>query len=189
MTEKDLIHQLIQKDSQAFTLFVKTYQNQVLNICYRFLLDKKDAEDISQDVFVEVYHTIHRFKAESQLSTWLYRIAVSKSLDELRKRKRKKRFSSIGKALGLHEVSQWLTNQRNPENAYEEHESYHALLKALDQLPESQRIAITLSKLEGYSNAEVALIMGISSQAFDSLLYRAKNNFKKILKDRQNEKK
>ncbi len=91
MEESEFIISLKAGNKEAFATLVREFKSQVLNICYRFLLNKEDAEDISQEVFIEIYHSLPKFRGEAKLSTWIYRIAVSKSLEELKKRNRKKK--------------------------------------------------------------------------------------------------
>jgi RNA polymerase sigma-70 factor (ECF subfamily) len=181
VNDKELLTQLKTGNSKAFAELVALYQKKVLNICYRFLMNRADAEDVSQEVFLEIYHSLANFKENSKLSTWIYRIAVSKSLDELKKQSRKKRISSIGKTLGLEKVVPWVAAMDRPDKAMEENEDLEILMKALNKLHESQRIALTLSKIEGYTNSEVAEIMQISLTAVDSLIYRAKQNLRIFL--------
>jgi RNA polymerase sigma-70 factor (ECF subfamily) len=182
MEDQQLIEELKCGNEVAFTLLLSTYQFKVLNICFRFLLHQHDAEDVAQDVFVEVFNSIGTFKSESKLSTWIYRIAVTKSLDELKKRKRKKRITSFGKLLGLEQIAEWVTGIERPDKTLLENEAFEILLSVLNELPESQRIALTLSKIEGYTSAEIAEIMATSITAVDSLIYRAKKQLKINLK-------
>jgi RNA polymerase sigma-70 factor, ECF subfamily len=181
INEPDLLRLLKSGDRTAFAELVATYQKTVLNICYRFLLSKEDAEDVTQEVFIEVFHSIRSFRADSKLGTWIYRIAVSKSLDEIKKQSRKKRISSIGKTLGIDTIAHLLKAEDRPDQRVEEREGLEGLMKALDKLHSSQRIALTLSKIEGYSNMEIADIMQTTVTAVDSLIYRAKLNLKSIL--------
>ena len=181
VNEKEPLTQLKTGNSIAFAELVTLYQKKVLNICYRFLMNREDAEDVSQEVFLEIYHSIPNFKENSMLSTWIYRIAVSKSLDELKKQSRKKRITSIGKTLGLEKVALWVAGKDRPDKTMEENEDLEMLMKALNKLHESQRIALTLSKIDGYTNSEVAEIMLISLTAVDSLIYRAKQNLRIFL--------
>ena len=94
-----MINQLKSNDNIDFNALVALYKNSVLNTCYRFLLNKEDAEDISQDVFVAVFQSINDFRGDAKISTWIYRIAVTKCLDEIKKRNRKKRLATIGKTI------------------------------------------------------------------------------------------
>jgi len=180
--EADLLTQLKTGNHAAFARLVESYQKTVLNICYKFLLNREDAEDISQEVFVEVYHSVKNFREDSKLSTWIYRIAVSKSLDELKRQSRKKRISSIGKTLGIDKIAHLVSGTDRPDHLLEQNEELEQLMQALNRLHESQRIALTLSKIEGYSNTEIAEIMQTSLTAVDSLIYRAKQNLKSFLK-------
>ncbi len=179
--EIDFLSKLKSGDKLAFAGLVAVYQKTVINVCYRFLLNQEDAEDISQEVFIEAFHSIRDFRGEAKLGTWLYRIAVSKSLDEIKKRNRKKRISSVGKMIGIDFISNLLVGNDRPDKTIEENEGYANLLKTLGRLPENQRIALTLSKIEDYSSTDIAEIMEISLTAVDSLIYRAKQNLKAIL--------
>ena len=181
MTEPELLAQLKAGNKTAFAELVSEYQIKVINICYRFLLNKADAEDIAQEVFIEVYHSIKQFRGDSALSTWIYRIATTKSLDEIKKQNRQKRITSIGELLGIEQIANWVAGKGRPDKTLEEKEGLSLLIKALNKLPESQRVALTLSKVEGYNNAEVAEIMETTLTAVDSLIYRAKQNLKSFL--------
>ena len=92
---KDLIEQLKRGSEEAFQALMAQCSRNVINACYGLLGNVEDAEDVAQDVFIEVYKSIHRFRKESDLNTWIYRIAINKSLDLLRKRKRKKRIGDL----------------------------------------------------------------------------------------------
>ena len=174
MIDFDFIQKLKAGDRTAFNELVLLYGKKVINTCYRFLLDKQDAEDIAQEVFIEVFQSIKTFRAESELSTWIYRIAATKSLDEIKKRNRKKRISSIGKILHIDEVANWIAGGAMPDKNLNETENMKELNIALDSLPDTQRLAFTLSKIDGYSNIEIAEIMNTTIIAVESLIYRAK---------------
>lgn len=182
MTDENLIGRLKQGDKSAFTELVDQYGSKVINTCYRFVLDKEDAEDLSQEVFMEVFYSIKSFRGDAKLSTWIYRIAVTKSLDEIKKRNRQKRITSIGKLLHLEDVALWLTGGFRPDTLLEGKEKLKEVMQALDTLPDSQRVAFTLSKIEGYSNSEIAEIMHASTDAVESLIYRAKKKIGNELK-------
>ncbi len=184
--DTDLIKRLKAADRSAFNELVQLHSDKVLNTCYRFLLDKEDAEDISQEVFIEVFQSIKSFKGDSKLSTWIFRIAVTKSLDEIKMKKRKKRISSFGKILHLDDVVHWIGGGQMPDASINEKERMKEVMHALDKLPENQRAAFTLSKIEGYSNTEIADIISTTTEAVESLVYRAKKTIslelEKILK-------
>jgi len=170
----DLLKRLKNGDQAAISELVSMYANKVINICYRFLLNKEDAEDVSQEVFIEVFLSIGTFRGEAKLSTWIYRIAVTKSLDEIKRKNRKKRLSSLGRILHIDEVANWISGGPSPDKSIQEREKMFELNQILNALPDSQRVAFTLSKLDGYSNAEIATIMNTTIIAVESLIYRAK---------------
>jgi RNA polymerase sigma-70 factor (ECF subfamily) len=183
MEDPILVQQIISGDPDAFKQLVEHYQHKVVNTCYGFVHHKEDAEDIAQEVFIEVSRSIANFRAESQLSTWIYRIAVTKSLDFLRKQKRQKRLKYIRNRLGLdNQVEQIPAPQSaNPQTILENQERARILQHAVDSLAENQKIAITLHKYEGFSYQEIAEIMGTSVSAIESLMHRAKRSLQKKL--------
>jgi RNA polymerase sigma-70 factor, ECF subfamily len=174
-------------DKTAYNELIKLYSGRVLNTCYRFLLDKEDAEDISQEVFIEIFQSLKTFRGDAKLSTWIYRIAVTKSLDEIKKRNRKKRIMAFGKILHLDEVSDWIAGGSMPDKSIHEEEKMKEVMQALNTLPDNQRVAFTLSKIDGYSNTEIAEIMKTTITAVESLVSRAKkkltNELELILKN------
>jgi RNA polymerase sigma-70 factor (ECF subfamily) len=173
-SETELLIRLRDGDPSAFNELLRLHSSRVLNTCYRFLLNRQDAEDISQEVFLEVYQSIHTFSGKSRLSTWIYRIAVAKSLDELKKRKRKKRISSVGKMLQIDQVSEWISGGTMPDKKIQDEEQLEEISRALSSLPDHQRVAFTLSKIDGYSNDEIAEIMKTTKVAVESLISRAR---------------
>ena len=90
MNDKILLEKIALKDERAFQLFVEKYHILVLNVCNNILDNNDDAMDVSQEVFIKIFESIDRFRGESKITTWLYRIAVNKSLNHLRSRKKQK---------------------------------------------------------------------------------------------------
>jgi RNA polymerase sigma-70 factor, ECF subfamily len=183
MGSESLVREIKLGNKNAFKQLIDLYQQRVINTCYKFLLDKEDAEDIAQEVFITVYQSIHSFREDSKLSTWIYRIAVTKSLDELKKRNRKRRLSSIGKLLHLDELANWIGGGIKPDKQLLEKENLKEIMAVLDSLPDSQRTAFTLSKIEGYTNTEIAEIMNTTLIAVESLISRAKKKTAEALKN------
>jgi RNA polymerase sigma-70 factor (ECF subfamily) len=183
-----LVSKLKQGDQSGFTAVVDLYQDMVYNTAIGIVQNAEDADDITQEVFVQVYLSINSFKGESKLSTWVYRITISKALDHEKKKKRKKRLGFIQSIFGKQDLEQDQPAEFNhPGVQLEKKERAAELMKALKQLPENQRIAFTLQKLEGQSNAEIAAIMNTSLQAVESLMSRAKVNLRKTLFNYYNE--
>jgi RNA polymerase sigma-70 factor (ECF subfamily) len=178
MDDSDLIQRLTLGDEEAFREVVERHQKLVLNCAFKFLRDDRAAEDLTQEVFVEVFESIRTFREEAQLSTWIYRIAVTKSLNVLKSQKRKKRFAAM---VSLFAGPEPAHNVPGPDELLENSERASLLTRALQRLPENQRVAFTLSKVEGFSYAEVARTMGISVPSVESLIHRARMNLRKRL--------
>jgi RNA polymerase sigma factor (sigma-70 family) len=182
LNESILIEQAKQGDEASFRKIVETWEDMVFNTALGFVQQPEDAEDVAQDVFVQVYQSIRSFKGESKFSTWLYRITVSKSLDHLRKKKRKKRFAQIKSLFGdKNEVLEQLPEFYHPGIALENKEKAAILFQSLRQLPENQRVAFSLHKIEGLSYQEISEIMEVTVPAVESLMHRAKLNLRKTL--------
>lgn len=180
--EDILVEQLKQGDNTAFKHIVNTFQNMVYNTCLGIVKSAEDAEDIAQEVFIQIYQSIGSFKGESKLSTWIYRIATTKSLDHERKKKRKKRFGFVKSIFG--EDAQVEVNPpdfNHPGVVLDKKENAAILFRAIDKLPENQRAAFILNKVEGLNYQEISEIMQTTVSAIESLLHRAKNNLRKIL--------
>jgi RNA polymerase sigma factor (sigma-70 family) len=182
LNEQELIQGLRNADETAFKFLVDTYQDRIFNTAIGIVQNAGDAEDVAQEVFIQVYRSIHQFKGESKLSTWLYRIATTRALDLLRSRKSKKRFGFMQKLFGegnepIYEIPEF----NHPGIALEKKEDAARLFKAIRQLPDNQQTAFTLHKLEDLSYKEVSEVMKTSVAAVESLMHRAKLNLRKIL--------
>ena len=183
MTEEELIKNLKSGDLNSFRLLVDEHQKKVLNTCNRFVNNREDAEDLTQEVFVEVYKSVSAFRGDAKISTWIYRIAVTKSLDYLRKKKRKKRFGIMKNIFSDDNDDREIqaSESSDPGKQAEDEDRLRILNSALEKLPENQRAAFTLSKYDEMSYAEIAEILKTSTSAVDALIQRAKNNLKKRL--------
>ena len=184
MNEWTLIEQLKQGEETAFKTIVETWQNMVYNTALSIVQNAEDAEDITQEVFIQVYQSVQSFKGESKFSTWLYRITISKSLDHERRRKRKKRFAFIRSLTATqNESSVHVADFHHPGVLLDRKENAAIIFKAIGALPTNQRIAFTLHKVEGLSYQEISEVMETSISSVESLIHRARNNLKKILGD------
>lgn len=182
MNQPELIVQLQQGDESAFTKLVEEYQDMVYNTALGIVQNADDADDITQEVFIQVYQSVSSFKGDSKFSTWLYRITLGKALDHEKKKKRKKRFGFVQGLFGNGEEEQvHAVEFDHPGVQMEKKERANELFLALKQIPDNQRIAFTLHKLEGQSYQEVAEIMNTTLYAVESLMGRAKANLKKEL--------
>ncbi len=183
MEDLEIINKLKNGDNETFRLVVEKYQRLVLNCSFKFLRNKESAEDITQEVFLEVFESISSFRADSKLSTWIYRIAVTKSINHLKSLKRKKRFAFLVSLFGDDEVAKQISDDGslNPEKELENLDRAKILKWAIEKLPENQRIAFSLSKYKEMSYEEISLVLGTTVPSVESLIHRAKTNLKKSL--------
>jgi RNA polymerase sigma-70 factor (ECF subfamily) len=183
LTESELTKGLLDKNESAFRYLIDSYGDRVHNTVLSIIQSKEDAEDLTQEVFVEVFNSISKFKGDSQLYTWIYRIATTKALDLLRKRKAKKRFAFITSIFSNEEEEMEISDFNHPGVIIENEERAKILFKAMNKLSENQKIAFTLSQIENLSYKEIAEVMKLSVSSVESLIFRAKSSLKKILKD------
>lgn len=178
-----LILELQQNLSKSFSKLVEMYQHLVFNTVLGMIQNNIDAEDVAQEVFIQVYQSIHQFKGDSKLSTWIYRIAISKSLDFHRKKNRKKRFAFIESLYSSENdgIKHDPPEFNHPGIKMENKEQAALLFKAINKLPENQKVAFTLNKVEGLSYSEVADVMEVTIASVEAFLHRAKQNLRKEL--------
>jgi len=190
LQEQDkLIEDLKSGDPKALESLFLIYKDKVYNTVLSYLQNVQDAEEITQDVFIEVFNSASKFKGRSSLNTWIYRIAVNKSLDKIKYQKRKKRFAVITSIFGgdSGELTIDTPDFIHPGVESDLKEQSQILFKALDKLPENQRSAFILSKLESLSNKEISEILNCSVSAVESLLFRAKQSLVKVLSSKFDE--
>jgi RNA polymerase sigma-70 factor (ECF subfamily) len=183
MTDEELVLGLNAKDNAAFRELVKKYQSMVYKACFNLIRQPEDAEDIAQDVFIEVFESIGQFRLQSKLSTWLYRIAINKSLNHIRKTKWKAMINSIN-ILTKNKSNELEIEDKSANNSpysIDYNERGKVLQEAINSLPENQRIAFTLNKFDDLSYQEITEIMDLSLSSVESLIHRAKINLQKKL--------
>lgn len=181
--ESELINKLIQGDEKAFKSLFELYKTKVYNTAAGFLANTEEAEDITQEVFLQVFRSVKHFKERSRLSTWIYRITVTKCLDLLRKKKTKRRFAFITDIFEKDDSDkkESFVNYEHPGVETDKKELSVILFKEIDKLPDNQRIAFVLNKVEQLGYREISEIMDTSVPAVESLISRAKANLKKKL--------
>jgi RNA polymerase sigma-70 factor (ECF subfamily) len=169
------------KSGQAFVFvdIVNRWQGMIYNTALSIVQNAQDAEDITQEVFVQLHKSVETFREEALLSTWLYRVTINKALDHEKRKKAQKRggllrsfFYKPGDSLDFN----------HPGVQVENKEKAAVLFRAINELPASQRIAFILHKMEGRSYQEISEILETSYMAVESLLARAKRNLQKILR-------
>jgi RNA polymerase sigma factor (sigma-70 family) len=185
--ENRLVELLRNGDEMAFRQVVEENQDRIYNTCLGFIRNEEDADDLAQEVFIEVFRSIHSFREESKLSTWIYRIAVTKSLEFIRSKKRQKRFANLRSLfLSDNETTINVPNYEHPGVLAENRERGIILSQAIEKLPENQKTAFTLHKIEGLNHVEISEIMGKSISSVESLMHRARMNLQEYLKNYYN---
>ena len=186
MEEKNFLTNLKNAEPAAYEKLLDDFQQKVFSTCISFVPNKEDAEDIAQEVFIEVFNSIHTFKGDSKLSTWIYRISTNKCLEFIRKKNTKKRFGFMQSLLGNDipiDRSSYFTEFNHPGIQLENKEKNEILFAAINRLPEAQRIVYTLNKIDDLSYQEVSEITQKSISSIESLLFRAKKNLQELLHD------
>ena len=162
------------------------HKDRVFNTALSMLQNWEEAEEVTQDVFLAVYDALASFRGQAALTTWLYRITVNKVLDRLKARKAQKRAGftiSLWKQKGAEETVYEIPDFLHPGVLLEQQESSKILFKAIAQLPENQQSAFVMAKVEQLSYAEIAAILNVTVPAVESLLVRAKQKLRELLKN------
>ncbi|MBC7937682.1 MAG: RNA polymerase sigma factor [Rhizobacter sp.] len=182
MNQADLTAKIQNGDTSVFPDIVEQCQQMVYNTALSIVQNEADAEDITQEVFIEVYENLTEFRQEAQVNTWIYRITINKALD-FEKRKKRQKHGGLLKRIFSVRAEEEPINFNHPGAQLDNKEKAAVLFRALKKLPENQQLAFTLHKIEGLPYKEVAAIMETSLYAVESLIARGKTSLKKILED------
>lgn len=150
----------------------------IYNFMLSYVQNEQDAEELVQDTLFGALDGIHRYRGESSLKTWVYRIAMNKARDHIKARRRLKRSGTVV-SIGDVEPGDF----RHPGILLESKEAMQSLFAAINQLPENQKTALILAKIDHESHNDIADYLGISTKAVESLVARAKLNLIKILSE------
>jgi RNA polymerase sigma-70 factor (ECF subfamily) len=154
----------------------------VYNLALQYVQNREDAKEITQDTFVAIHQSLHRFGGNSSLTTWIYRITINKCLDFIKSQRRKKRFALFTSLFYENEDPRAdLFTMDHPGVILEQKEKIEILFRHINTLPDSQKTALILSKLENKTQKEIAVIMNLTPKAVESLIQRAKNSLHKKL--------
>ncbi|MFZ7120897.1 MAG: RNA polymerase sigma factor [Eubacteriaceae bacterium] len=174
--DSNLIKKCKNGDISSFEILVNEYSRKVYNIVFRIIGNEEDTKDISQEVFIKIYKKIKTFKEQSELSTWIYRIAVNCAKDHLKKRKEN---------IFVHDFNQsqnnMLSNEDIPEDNVESKENTEILINALDRLKQEQREIIVLKDIQDFTYEEISKILKISLGTVKSRLSRSRVRLRSIL--------
>lgn len=168
--EDELIKGCLRRDSSAQKVLYDTYSSKMYGLCYRYVKDSMDAEDILVTAFMKVFDKIHQFKSEGSFEGWIRRIIVNEALTFLRRNRSMYLETELDQA------------DREPDyNALSDHLEAEDLLNMIQELPTGYRIVFNLYAIDGYSHKEIAEQLGISENTSKSQLSRARTYLQKIL--------
>jgi len=150
-------------DVDAFEELVRRYQTSIYRVALRMLGSRADAQDAVQETFVRAWRGLPRFRHESAISTWLYRIVTRRALDRIASRRSTGTLDEVEVEAGP-----------DPAQAAEHQERFRAVRQAIAKLPPEQRAALVLREFEGLSYQEVAQVLGASVPAIKTRIHRAR---------------
>jgi RNA polymerase sigma-70 factor (ECF subfamily) len=182
---EDLMTMIAKGDDSAFKTLVNRHQTSVLNLIYRFIGDRTQAKDLSQEVFIRVWQAAKTYKPEAKFRTWIYRIATNVCFNELKSARRRRLFqfrrSNEDNERSIEET--FTDDSPTAEDLLLEKERNHQISDALQSLPDNQRMALVLKRYDDLSYQEIAQVLGCSVSAVESLLVRAKRTLQEKLKN------
>ena len=170
-------------DTEAFRALVEAHQHRVIGAVAKMLGDPSDAEDLAQQVFVRVWRSAPRYEPTAKFTTWLFKITRNLVFNELRRRKRHpvQSLDAVAEAGDL--PRQYEDAGAKPaDTAMLDAEMQTAIQQAIDQLPETQRMAIILRRYDEFSYEEIGEILELSVPAVKSVLFRARTDLRERLK-------
>ena len=161
--DRDLVQKVQKGDKNAFDLLVRKYQHKIIKLISRYVHDPSEALDVSQEAFLKAYRALPGFRGDSAFYTWLYRIAINTAKNYLVAQGRR----PPGSDIDAQEAEQYdgpssLKEYETPERLLLKDEIAATVFRAIEELPEDLRTAITLRELEGMSYEEIAQTMGLS---------------------------
>lgn len=171
LPDTELVKRCQLRDSAATRELYRRYRERVYRVAFRIVLDRDDALDVTQEVFVRVLRSIDRFQHQSRVSTWITRIAVNAAIDELRRRKRTKA------------LTQAISEEPREEVRFDRVLETERVRAAIGKLQPEQRVCLTLREMEGLSYEEIAESLGWPIGTVRSRIHRARARIRRLLSD------
>ena len=184
VSDEDLMMACRRGDMSAFELLVRRYQDALVNYIHHIINDYHRAEDLAQETFLRVFKSASRYEPKASFKSWLYTIATNLSKNEIRNRNRRNTYfiaDLIEEGETVYDSGFMADTRYQPDILYEKKERQQLIRKALNQLPENQRLALTLVTYQELSYEEIAEVLKCSLGAVKSLIHRARQNMKKLL--------
>ena len=182
--EASLVQRCAAGDERACTDLVAEHQRMVVQLAVNLLGDREEALDLSQEVFLRVFRTIHRFRGQSSLRTWIYRIAVNQARNRHRFWRRRHRGDQVSLDAHMAAHGEFLSGgEAGPDRVLAQKELAARLQRALDGLPFDQRTAIVLREIDGLSYEEIAYSLGVAVGTVKSRLTRARQALRLELRE------
>lgn len=181
--DQELVTRVQKGDKAAFDLLVRKYQYKIAKLISRYVYDRTEVEDVTQEAFIKAYRAINGFRGESAFYTWLYRIAINTAKNYLVSQGRRLPSTDIeSEDAELSDFGGSLREVATPESAILTNEIAETVLQALNQLPEDLRTAISLREIDGLSYEEIAAAMDCPIGTVRSRIFRAREAIDKQLK-------
>jgi RNA polymerase sigma-70 factor, ECF subfamily len=182
--EAALVQRCAVGEETACAELVGEHQRMVVQLAMNLLGDRDEAMDLSQDVFLRVFRTIHRFRGQSSLRTWIYRIAVNQARNRHRFWRRRHRADQVPLDQHIAAHGEFLSDGESiPDRVLAQKELAAQLQQALDHLPFDQRTAIILREIDGLSYEEIAFSLGVAVGTVKSRLTRARQALRLELRE------
>ena len=181
VNEQELVARAQNGDAEAFNPLVYKYQQKIYNLIYRKVRDREAAKDLCQEVFLKAWQALPNFKGQSVFYSWLYQIAVNRSIDFLRKRNRRHVIGFEELPQNADDTLQMTEVQPSPCALLERKELEEIIRKATHQLPLNQRNAFYLRYREGLPIKEIASRLGKSENTVKTYLYHARRKLQSLL--------
>jgi len=179
-TDKQLVARVQKGDKRAFDLLVLKYQHKIFGLISRYIKDHHEVMDVAQEAFIKAYRAIGRFRGDSAFYTWLYRIAINTAKNHLVSRSRRPPDTDVDVVdAEYYESASKLKDNASPEQLVHRQQLEEAVFKAIEQLPEDLKAAVTLREFDGLSYEEIAEVMQCPVGTVRSRIFRARESIDK----------
>jgi len=169
--DEQLVARSLKQDHEAFGQLIDRHASRIINLAYRMVGDRAEAEDLAQEAFLSAFKSLSTFRADSKFSTWLYRIATNKCKDWLRVKRpgMEQQDVDIDETLDIH-----VADKETPERLLSQQQVAQELEQAIHRLPPLYREAFVMKHVEGMSYEEMAAILGVNSDTLKMRVYKGR---------------